>query len=850
MIEKYFDLGGYANAADWGNGYTYIHGPTMEKVATSGFIPVTLSEKIEQIKPRPEGRYILLNALGAYEFWGSNANGDAFPEWSLKSQPPPDAIRKFVDTKVREKMPFFTIPPTTDYGGETFVRYAKVYQNHINKDPLIACGDVTASAYNEVMHRVELIVFIYNERAPDIIKVIDEGGYIPFSMGAKLPFDVCLYPGTPINTPNGFTPIEKLKVGDEVVSHRGINRKIHKTFERKYSGVIKTIKVKGTPDPFSLTENHPIFSISADNMRTCGGSANGLHRRHTFENGYCRVCDTAVDDLYPDFIESGKLRVGDYVAIPKVRLTNLEPMSEALASLCGYYLGDGHIIVQKSRKDAALTYAGLGFTCHFKEREHINRLKTTIQCLTESPVYEYPAGSGRNAVVLVVHDQILAAEVAELCGHKKDKHLPGRIFASGREAQLELLAGLVDTDGCVDKKKKSLRFSNTNAVLVKQVQLLSATLGIPATLSGGKPIETTYGPTSAYQVNLGTAGTIALEACSQKCALAGAKERWSATASVIEDYVWFPIDTIETTIVENVTVHNLAVEADESYLVNNIAVHNCSICGNVSKSRPEYCDHLKTQLKQFLPDGRKVFSYNYFPRFFDISKVGVPADRSAWMLRKVASVEAPPRMVKKSSIEKREPVTQSENLGSAPIDPKLLKFLKDSVGADSCCANDTPLDPQMDLLKKQYDAKDILASMLMLGMLPSNSEVNTLTNGGSEQLPDKLDLVNPNRRLIMILSTRAPDRSMLEPHFTKRAVRLRNRLEKTAGSSVSKAFSELLSTLDLKQLAATIDSNPVIKLAVNDASLEEALFKTSATKHPCWLPFFVGINSYMENSHA
>lgn len=65
----------------------------------------------------------------------------------------------------------------------------------------------------------------------------------------------------------------------------------------------------------------------------------------------------------------------------------------------------------------------------------------------------------------------------------------------------------------------------------------------------------------------------------------------------------------------------------------------CSICGNKAKTREEYCEHMKSMPGKILDDGRKVFVYNQFPRFFDISFVFIGADRTSFVLEKVANRE-------------------------------------------------------------------------------------------------------------------------------------------------------------------------------------------------------------------
>lgn len=62
----------------------------------------------------------------------------------------------------------------------------------------------------------------------------------------------------------------------------------------------------------------------------------------------------------------------------------------------------------------------------------------------------------------------------------------------------------------------------------------------------------------------------------------------------------------------------------------------CNICGNRAPTRAQYCDHLKFQMKQTLPDGRTVCALNPKPKFFDISWVFKPADPTAYMMKKVA----------------------------------------------------------------------------------------------------------------------------------------------------------------------------------------------------------------------
>jgi hypothetical protein len=63
----------------------------------------------------------------------------------------------------------------------------------------------------------------------------------------------------------------------------------------------------------------------------------------------------------------------------------------------------------------------------------------------------------------------------------------------------------------------------------------------------------------------------------------------------------------------------------------------CSICGNKARKLSEYCSHLKEKMGRIMGDGRRVYAVNTMPKFFDISVVTIPADRTAGFIAKVAS---------------------------------------------------------------------------------------------------------------------------------------------------------------------------------------------------------------------
>jgi hypothetical protein len=88
-------------------------------------------------------------------------------------------------------------------------------------------------------------------------------------------------------------------------------------------------------------------------------------------------------------------------------------------------------------------------------------------------------------------------------------------------------------------------------------------------------------------------------------------------------------------------LHSLANGKDIPFSMScKIAKDLCSYCGNRSRSRMEYCDHLREHMGEILKCGHQICAHNDDPFFFDISKVIKPADRIAWSFRKVAETLA------------------------------------------------------------------------------------------------------------------------------------------------------------------------------------------------------------------
>lgn len=70
----------------------------------------------------------------------------------------------------------------------------------------------------------------------------------------------CAKPGTKIITPYGVSPIEEIKVGDLVLTHKGRFRPVTETMVRHHDGEIVEYKTLGCGEKVSMTPEHPFWT--------------------------------------------------------------------------------------------------------------------------------------------------------------------------------------------------------------------------------------------------------------------------------------------------------------------------------------------------------------------------------------------------------------------------------------------------------------------------------------------------------------------------------------------------------------------------------------------------------------
>ncbi len=577
----------------------------------------------------------------------------------------------------------------------------------------------------------------------------------------KVPFDTCFPAGTLVRSRIGHVPIEAVRVGDEVLTHKGLYRPVQQVMSRSAEGLVH-LEVSGLPS-IESTENHPFLVVRREQARGCKGTVGGRRVRHTPDAaGACRRCGTA-PPLEAVWAAAETLRPGDYLAVPRGQTKAVDyDASPSLrrARLLGYYLGDGYVITQKTgkKKDGPRRDMGVGFSVGSHEEAHLSwLLRTLVEAGAANEPCVYDAGCDRKAYIVSVYDQELASWVQQFGGRTSHgKELTSAVFSWTEEAKLELVAGYIETDGSFDAASGSMRVPSVNRGLLLDVQRLLLSMGITATVcrfakegAGGY-----MNSSEAWALNLS-----AFEAQRFFGRTTKVQKRevgWDSPQSFFYGDYWLtPVRSVEELEAE-VEVYNLSVDVDESYVAEGRAVHNCSICldwdtyrraqgmyrpdrhaspgqavlayhkelikknghgiRGVSITRKDYCSHASKQMNQILPDGRKVFVFNDYPKFFDISFVFIGADKTAKVMLKIAGGGQVYWFLNGAELAEKLGYTQNDDLLLSEFAPQGLGSAKTASVTD-----ETLKQAFLGKLAKNKDAeivKDVIPSQFVGKAVP------------------------------------------------------------------------------------------------------------------------------------
>lgn len=333
----------------------------------------------------------------------------------------------------------------------------------------------------------------------------------------------CFPAGTIVTAPT-VNLIERVKLGDEVVTHTGAVRKVTQLFERRYVGDLFTVTSRGAL-PFSCTEEHPLLVLRP--------TSTGSHWQDRY------IQNRLPETLLPQWLQANQLRVGDYLLSPGLQREEQSTELDDFAWMCGLYAGDGHC-----------EEARIGFT--LSPQDDLDRVRRVFETLG----YEARLEDHDTYWRVRVNSKELAAKFKAWFGaFSQEKHLPAFLFEGGGSLKA-VLEGLTAADGTYYDGR--WRLVSTSIALAQQAWLIAVTLGYRPSIKTLK-----RKPSHGY-ANASPAWAVEWQEQEGKW---HSNVRWNAFYAT-------PVTEITKRQFAG-QVYNLEVEEDHSYLVNGLAVHNC-----------------------------------------------------------------------------------------------------------------------------------------------------------------------------------------------------------------------------------------------------------------------------------
>lgn len=439
-------------------------------------------------------------------------------------------------TKFKEKPPIKVYKEALPY---KVVKYHKIPQT-LNE--LQSC---LAEGYPFVLG-----ILVYEEiESEEVAKT----GILPLPKPTEAPIGahaVCHLPGAKITTKKGCTPIEEIKIGDEVLTHTGTFKKVTNTFTRNVVEELIYIIENRLGNNLKVTKEHPIFTKKYSLLTKLKQTKN---------------CNTLTKDI--QWQEAQHLTPGNLLYYPIYKIEKEDNANliyeEDFFELLGMYIGDGNISIRYN-KNKNIKSASLRLTIGKKYISIIERYKELITKYTDNSI---KIDNFKNHINIVCYNTTFAKKIGNLCGFAKNKNIIFSILEAPLKYQRAFLKGWCNTDGCRSINNICISTAEENLkdsllfILARLNLLYSYNFILPRKRIIKNKIVNTKGLYNIWIHNID-------ENFNQI--------RTKHTTIYAKDYLIQKIVRINKLYYSG-EVYNLEIEEDNSYVVENVVVHNCAV---------------------------------------------------------------------------------------------------------------------------------------------------------------------------------------------------------------------------------------------------------------------------------
>src|SRR3989344_1701030 len=386
--------------------------------------------------------------------------------------------------------------------------------------------------------------------------IAEEGGSVHYVEG-------CFLAGAQVLTSSGEKPIEEVRIGDQVLTHKGRYRKVNKLFKRPYSKKVFTIKYYGDSQAeLQVTGEHPLLVSKRQKSE---------YRNTSFKLQWVRADQVRKDDylVYPIFQD----KTGSGSDLPAVNLTipighgRHSPTYHTLSfdldpdfyRLVGYFLSEGHVDKEHY----------LSFTFNEKEQPLVQDVKSLIKrYFSKDPII----GKIRNHGQILTLCSTLAARffAREFGSTNRTKRIPLWMLNSSPEKLAQLVNGMWSGDGSFDPQANLFRYSSVTRSLIHGFRDALLRLGITCSINSQRRLMPKQ---MMHNVIISRTCNRQFGSIVGKTVPNGRKE--GSPFHLDANYLYVPIKSVHIK-EKNTTVYNFGVTEDESYVAEGVVSHNCT----------------------------------------------------------------------------------------------------------------------------------------------------------------------------------------------------------------------------------------------------------------------------------
>lgn len=420
----------------------------------------------------------------------------------------------------------------------------------------------------------------------------------------------CFIPGTPITMADGTTkPIEEIRVGDMVLTHKGRARKVLETFQHEVDTDLLEIKVHASNERLFVTQEHPFFVFSPP--QSCVECGQTLGRKtqaisHLLGKHYCSK-ECYYKRKIPNaeflaqkggaFVEARNLTTQDFAAVPVVQDVVSVGLTLGQARLLGLFLAEGYYELDSRRDNLKV---GVCWAFHEDER---HTLAQDVLDLMQSEfgvscvVRDHADDRGIHVTTKVCPEAVNFFSQYVKGAGAATKVLAAPLMTAPLDVQKEILRGWFDGDGSAFDAGPDFRMVGVTASrsLANQIRLLLHRQGIAPQvqhsvsegrrrlhLQGGN-VSVVTDPNKvchAWQVSVGgcyledLAQTTRHERSYAEAMGNRGSYQQAPALRFLNGYCLQMITAVGRAAYEG-PVHNFETEEDHSYIAGGVAVHNC-----------------------------------------------------------------------------------------------------------------------------------------------------------------------------------------------------------------------------------------------------------------------------------